>query len=420
MNDTDSLQEKMRAMNEALLLGSLRQHELAEAAENLNAQLQVEIAERKQAEMALNRLAAIVEFSNDAIISKDMNGTITTWNNGAKKLFGYTSEEMVGASIMRLIPDDRQDEENLILEKLRVGESVNHFETLQKTKDGRLLDVSVVISPIKDASGSVIGASKVVRDITDRKQAEAASFRMEVLEKEIVQRQAKEDILLAREQYQTQLQEQTKKVAHQILRSEEEVRLCISRELHDQVVQTLVGISVRLASLEKEAETLGSNFQQHFKMAQQLVERSVESVYQFARDLRPPALDDLGLVPALHTFLKSFMENTGLHVSLTGFSGVEKLDAGLRTVLYRVAQEALTNVARHAKAHAVEISIEKLESGMIRMKIKDNGQGFKMESLKGEAKEWGDANRQPCQYQAESVLLQWCPDLPGTECQRYP
>ncbi len=381
MNDPDSQQEKMRAMNEALLLGSLRQHELAEAAENLNAQLQVEIAERKQAEMALNRLAAIVEFSNDAIISKDLNGTITTWNKGAKKLFGYTSEEMVGVSILRLIPDDRHDEENQILAKLRVGENVEHFETLRKTKDGRLLDVSVAISPIKDTAGTVVGASKVARDITDRKQVEATKVRMDALENEIVQRQAKEDILLSREQFQKQLQKQTKLFTHQLLHAEEQARLRISRELHDQVVQTLIGINIRLVALEKQAEIVGSNFQKHFTVVQQMVERSVETVHQFSRDLRPSVLDDLGLIPALNSLLKTFMEDTGIRVSLTSFSGVENLDIALATVLYRVAQEALTNVARHAKAQEVEISIQKLADGMICMNIKDNGQGFKMDFL---------------------------------------
>jgi PAS domain S-box-containing protein len=131
-----------------------------------------DITERKRAELASLRLAAIVEYSDDAIIGKNLDSIITSWNQGAEKIFGYTAAEMVGNSIMRLIPNDRREEENQILKKIRRGESVNHFETLRQTKDGRLIDVSVTASPIKDAAGVPIGVSKVARDITGRKRAE--------------------------------------------------------------------------------------------------------------------------------------------------------------------------------------------------------------------------------------------------------
>lgn len=128
--------------------------------------------EREQSEIASLRLAAIVEFSDDAIIGKDLNSIITSWNKGAENIFGYTAEEMVGMSIMRLIPADRHDEENQILGKIKRGESVRHFETLRQTKDGRLIDVSITASPIKDTTGKTVGVSKVAREITDRKRAE--------------------------------------------------------------------------------------------------------------------------------------------------------------------------------------------------------------------------------------------------------
>jgi PAS domain S-box-containing protein len=131
-----------------------------------------DITAHKQAGTAPLRLAAIVEFSEDAIIGKDLNSIITSWNRGAEKIFGYTASEMVGNSIMRLIPEDRGDEENQILGKIKCGESVEHFETLRQTKDGRLIDVSVTASPIRDATGKPIGVSKVARDITQRKRAE--------------------------------------------------------------------------------------------------------------------------------------------------------------------------------------------------------------------------------------------------------
>jgi PAS domain S-box-containing protein len=120
------------------------------------------------------RLAAIVQSSDDAIISKDLSGTITSWNRGAEKLFGYTAEEIVGKHISTLAAPDVVDEIPTILEKIRRGERVDHYETRRKTKDGRILTVSLTVSPIRDASGAVIGASKVGRDITEREIHEKA------------------------------------------------------------------------------------------------------------------------------------------------------------------------------------------------------------------------------------------------------
>jgi PAS domain S-box-containing protein len=131
-----------------------------------------DITERKRTELASIRLAAIIESSDDAIIGKDLNGVISSWNKGAEQIFGYSATEMIGTSITRLIPADRQDEANQILGKIRSGKSVEHFETLRQTKDGRLIDVSVTASAIKDATGKAIGVSKVARNITERKRAE--------------------------------------------------------------------------------------------------------------------------------------------------------------------------------------------------------------------------------------------------------
>jgi PAS domain S-box-containing protein len=126
-----------------------------------------------RAQRAALQLAAIVESSADAIVSKDLNGTISTWNRGAELLFGYTAEEAVGKPVTLLIPPDRLDEEPRILQRIRKGERVDHFETVRRRKDGSRIDISLTISPIKDIFGNVIGASKIARDITDRKEAEA-------------------------------------------------------------------------------------------------------------------------------------------------------------------------------------------------------------------------------------------------------
>ena len=117
-------------------------------------------------------LAAIVESSDDAIISKTLKGTITAWNSGAERLFGYSSSEAVGKTMLMLLPPERVNEESAILERIRRGESVEHFETVRVRKDGTKIDISATISPIKDSSGAIVGASKIARNITDRKQAE--------------------------------------------------------------------------------------------------------------------------------------------------------------------------------------------------------------------------------------------------------
>jgi len=132
----------------------------------------VDITESKRAGHAIGQLAAIVTSSDDAIISKDLHSTVTSWNGGAERLFGYTSGDMLGRSIYRLIPPDRHDEEASILKQIARGEPVGHYETVRVRKDGTLLDISLAISPILDAHGAVVGASSIARDITEKKRAE--------------------------------------------------------------------------------------------------------------------------------------------------------------------------------------------------------------------------------------------------------
>jgi two-component system CheB/CheR fusion protein len=132
----------------------------------------VDITERKRAELVGRRLVSIVESSDDAIVSKDLNGLITTWNRGAELLLGYTAEEVIGKPLTILIPPDRQDEETKILERIRRGERVDHYETVRRRKNGSLVELSLTVSPVKNAEGKIVGASKIARDITERKRAE--------------------------------------------------------------------------------------------------------------------------------------------------------------------------------------------------------------------------------------------------------
>jgi signal transduction histidine kinase len=209
------------------------------------------------------------------------------------------------------------------------------------------------------------------------------------LREEIVRRAAAEAALKHSERHHRKsleearhLQEELRHLSHQILTVQEDERKRISRELHDEVVQTLTGINVQLARLKTAATEKAKDLQKKIASTQRLVERSVGIVHRFARDLRPTLLDDLGLIPALQSFMKDFAERTGIRIHFTAFAAarIDQLDSGKRIVFYRFAQEALTNVARHARASYVTVSLRKL-GGTIQMEVVDNGKGFAVDRV---------------------------------------
>ncbi len=181
------------------------------------------------------------------------------------------------------------------------------------------------------------------------------------------------------------LKEQLRGLSRSVLSVQEEERRKISRELHDVVAQALVGINVRLATLKIESGRNIKRLAHNIALTQKMVTRSANIVHRFARELRPAALDDLGLMPALQSFMKSFTTRTGVRTHLNGFVGVEKLSAAKRTVLYRVAQEALTNVARHAHASHVDVTLSK-DRNFVRMEVSDDGKSFDIQAVLMERK----------------------------------
>ena len=213
------------------------------------------------------------------------------------------------------------------------------------------------------------------------------AFANKRLRGEIVERHKAEKALQKSEAHYVQLFEQSRRMqdqlrhlSRQLLMAQEEERKRISRELHDEIAQTLVGINVHLASLKVKARVNVKNLMKRISQTQQLVENSVNTVHRFARELRPTVLDDLGLIPALEAFIRDFIERTGIAVQFTAFAGVEQLNSTKRTVLYRVAQSALSNVDRHAQAKAVKISIKRIKN-LIRLEIHDNGKSFEIERV---------------------------------------
>jgi PAS domain S-box-containing protein len=234
----------------------------------------------------------------------------------------------------------------------------------------------------------------VLSDITPLKQAEEAERRLDALtaanralKDEIVRRQAVEEALVHTKQHQTellresrQMHEQLRRVSHQILQAQEEERKRISRELHDEITQTLVGINVQLETLAREATLNPGQLRRRIARTQRLVEKSVNIVHEFARELRPTALDDLGLIAALHSFMKDFMRRTGVRVRFTAFREIDRLSSDRRTVLYRVVHSALTNVADHAQASLVEVTVRRV-AGRVHLEIRDNGRSFNVERV---------------------------------------
>lgn len=245
------------------------------------------------------------------------------------------------------------------------------------------------ITPIEETHSGARAANVhmkfMIGTLTQRTKQLAASN--EKLKCEIAQRKIVEDSLRTSELTSSRLlaksrdmQEELRLLSRRILSVQEEERKRISRELHDIVAQTLTGINVRLATLKAQSSTDVKNLYRKIEATQRLVQKSVDIVHRFARDLRPTLLDDLGLVPALRSHLKVFGEQTGIAVDFVASTGVEQLDGAGRTALYRVVQEALANIARHAKTGCAQVRLAS-RNGLVCLDIRDNGKGFLMKEV---------------------------------------
>jgi PAS domain S-box-containing protein len=439
---------------------------------------QLDLTERNRAEEDRARLAAIVQSSDDAIVGKTLSGIISSWNEGARRLFGYTAEEMVGEPLSRLIPPDRLDEEPTILARLGRGERVEHFETVRRHKDGSLVDVSVSISPIRDASGRIVGASKIARDVGERKRAQAAidqanerlrehamvlelapilvrdmdnrivlwtcgaeslygfskeealgrishelfqttfpeplkhfdeilrrtgrwegtlvhrkrdGERLVVASQQIIYRdaggqpvrilEANADIT-ERQRTETELnqsREQLRALADRLLRAREEEATRIARELHDQFGRYLTIIKMDVRSMERDlAGELTSDvagiLREKAQRIGQTVDETVQTVRAIATQLRPGILDDLGLAAAIEWQVNDFQKRSGIFCDLTLPGGDPDLSRDQATAIFRIFQEILTNVARHAQATKVWVHLEE-EQDEIVLEVEDNGVG---------------------------------------------
>jgi PAS domain S-box-containing protein len=296
------------------------------------------------------RLAAIIDSSDDAIVSKTLDGVITSWNRGAERMFGYSEAEAIGRHIFLIIPDDRRVEEEDVLARLRRGEKVDHFETLRLTKDGRLINISLTVSPIRDARGVIIGASKVARDITERKRAEEA--------RQLAQEERERSQMLTR-----------------VLLAQENERRRIARELHDQLGQQLTALRLTLEMLKVQAverTDLRTQVETLEALALQLDRDIAFRVWE----LRPAELETRGLEAAVTSYASTWSKHFGIKVRLYTPSGAKlQLPIEVETTIYRLAQEALNNVVKHARAGHVDIALERTGEH-VSLIIEDDGVGF--------------------------------------------
>jgi PAS domain S-box-containing protein len=300
-----------------------------------------DVTEQLRAEEERARLAAIVESSDDAIIGKTLDGIITSWNKGAERIYGYSAKEAVGQPISMLVPPERPDEIPRILESLRRGEKVYHFETVRVTRDGRRLDISLTVSPIRNSAGDIVGASTIARNISERKRAEEA--------------------------------------LRQVREAE---RRRIARDLHDSVLQDLSYTAAGMGLIMLEAE--GTSLEAELQRAVDAVRRAAQGLRDAVNDLRLEEERDRPL-PQVVEFLvqRNRAMARGCEISLEVGEGFPSAPLGQTgTDLLRIIQEAFTNARRHSGATKILVSL-KIEGSDLVAEVSDDGRGFGPETVPG-------------------------------------
>lgn len=348
----------------------------------------VELMEaRNRMETLLESYTDLYDFAPVGYFTLAVTGIIQQVNLTGASLIGTERSRLAGKSFAQLLPLPMRASFHVFLKRIFDGVSVRsaEFDLVRNGQANRAVSLEAQRSLNRSE------CRVAVMDITDRRRAEATQKRLtilavsnEKLAEEVARRRAVEATLKQSQKEQRQLlakskvmHEELRSLSRQVLRAQEEERKRISRELHDVIAQTLSGINVRLDGLKKEVGIDPKSFERNLALTQRLVERSVDVVHRFARELRPAVLDDLGLIPALLSYLQQFTAQSGVRTELKSFVGVERLDGSRRTVLYRVAQAALSNVAQHAKASRVVVNLEQVPDG-VRMEVRDDGTSFQV------------------------------------------
>jgi len=338
---------------------------------------------RLQADKASGLLAAIVDSSDDAIISKTLQGVITSWNRGAERLFGYTAKEAVGRPISMIIPFDRRDEETTILARLSQGDRIDHFDTVRVRKDGTKLEISLTISPVRNAAGEIVGASKIARDISARKRVERELHESEQRFRTLAdaldtQVQFRTQELRRRNAEILQQSDQLRDLSGRLMATQDEERRRIARDLHDSAGQNLAALAMTLSRIEDEAKRDPVRLSQTVTDARELIEDLSKEIRTTSYLLHPPMLDELGLSSALGWYLEGLEQRSGLSIELNIPADFGRLAPDVELAIFRLVQECLTNIHRHSGSKTAVIRITR-EPDKIYAQVQDHGKGMSPE-----------------------------------------
>ena len=315
-------------------------------------------------EFALAQAAAIVEFSDDAIISKNLQGVVLTWNRGAEALFGYTAQEMIGQPIHRLIPPDRCHEEIQILERLHNGDRIDHYETVRQRKDGSFVEISLTVSPLKDSAGRIIGASKIARDISPRKQAER---QLQQLATDF------ERLLIERTHELRGSQDRLRALASELTLTEQRERRRLATDLHDYLAQLVVASRLGLSQIILQIKD--KNLSTSLSRVDQMLDQALTYTRSLVAELSPHILYQFGLLKSL-AWLGDQMKQHGLKVAVQAAPGSLTLPDDQAVLLFQSVRELLFNVVKHAQTDNASITITIDESNELWICVEDSGIGF--------------------------------------------
>ena len=375
--------------NPERLLHELQVHQIE--LEMQNAEL---LHATSELERARARYSELYDFAPMGYLTVDEASEILEANLTASTLLGVERSRLIGGRLSLLVDPQSRADLLAALQRAFQGSELQSCQALFNREGG---DPFWAELRANSEAGSEEGAQRcrvVFTDMASRAEVEEAERRMESaialtdeLRKENSRRRKVEKDLTASERKlkkllvrAAQLRLQARRLSHRVLQAQEEERKRVSRELHDEIAQTLVGVTLRLASLTHGPGEIPKPLRRKIMDTRRLVQKSVEIVHRFARELRPTVLDDLGLIPALRSIMGDIARREGLLANLTASKSIDKLDITERTVLYRVAQEALVNIARHAEASRVDVTIRE-KDGRVTLTVSDDGKSFPVKRL---------------------------------------